>query len=237
MMLKLENISLGFKDNPDLISDANLEIPSPSLIPLFGKNGSGKSVLLKTISGLLKPKSGLIWINSNCISSMTPSKIAGEIAFMSATPPSLINLTCEEIVLTGRQRFISGINAPNQIDLEKVELAMMQTGILSIKNHGFGNLSDGTKQKVMLARCLAQDSSSILLDEPLAFLDYPTRIEFLQLLKNISTENRKLILYTSHDLGISIQTANSILAIKDNRLHRFENPNEFSKEWLFPNPQ
>jgi iron complex transport system ATP-binding protein len=88
----------------------------------------------------------------------------------------------------------------------------------------------------MLARCLAQDSRIILLDEPLAFLDYPTRIEFLKLLKIISEKNNKLIIYSSHDLGISIDQASAVLAIHNQTLHFFTEPSEFSKDWLFPLP-
>lgn len=203
---------------------------------MFGKNGSGKSVLLKTIAGLIQPKSGTIWVNEKNISSMTSSQIAGEIAFMTATPPSMINLTCEEIVLTGRQRFIAGIQSPNQQDLEHVVESMKQTDVHPIRDQAFAQQSDGTKQKVMLARCLAQDSKVILLDEPLAFLDYPTRLEFLKLLEQISVNKNKLIVYTSHDLSISLQLASSVLAIQHQQLHYFENPHQFSKDWLFPNP-
>ncbi len=234
MLLHLENISLGFPKQSPLLSNANLQIENPGIIPLFGKNGAGKSVFLRALAGINPPVQGKISIHNQSLSNLNPQDKAALAAYMSATPPTSTNLSVEEIILTGRQRFISGIKSPSTHDYAAIENALENTGISSIKKYPFSELSDGTKQKVMLARCLAQDSRLILLDEPLAFLDYPTRIEFLKLLKIISEKNNKLIIYSSHDLGISIDQASAVLAIHNQTLHFFAEPLKFSKDWLFP---
>ena len=234
MLLQLENISLGFPNQPLLLSNANLQIENPGIIPLFGKNGVGKSVFLRALAGITHPLQGKISIHNKTLIQLDPQEKASMAAYMSATPPTSTNLSVEEIILTGRQRFISGIKSPSTHDYNAIETALENTGISSIKKYPFSELSDGTKQKVMPARCLAQDSRIILLDEPLAFLDYPTRIEFLKLLKIISQKNNKLIIYSSHDLSISIDQASAVLAINNQTLHFFTEPSQFSKDWLFP---
>ncbi len=234
MLLQLENICVGFPKQPNLISNATISIPKPSIIPLFGKNGSGKSVLLRTIAGITQPTQGRIQIHAEDLSKLTAIQKSAKSAFMTATPPAPNHLSILEIVLTGRQRFISGLNSPSHEDYQAINYALQATGIESIKNQSFAELSDGTKQKVMLARCIAQDSKIILLDEPLAFLDYPTRIEFLKLLQQISRDSEKLILYSSHDITISLEYADAILAIHQQELHFFQEPTAFNKSWLFP---
>jgi len=234
MLLQLENISLGFPKQPQLLSNVNLQISNPGIIPLFGKNGAGKSVLLRALAGINPPLMGAIHIQNKPLTHLDSHQRAALAAYMTATPPSATNLSVEEIILTGRQRFISGMKSPSPNDFRAIQTALENTGIESLQKIPFAELSDGTKQKVMLARCLAQDSNLILLDEPLAFLDYPTRIDFLKLLKNISENNNKLIIYSSHDLTISLEQASAVLAINDQKLEFFNHPSQFSKDWLFP---
>jgi iron complex transport system ATP-binding protein len=115
-----------------------------------------------------------------------------------------------------------------------VENAMQKTGIHDLKNASFGALSDGVKQKVMLARCLAQDSQLILLDEPLAFLDYPSRINFLQLLSHLTKTEAKTIIYSSHDLQLSINHCDHIIALTQNQCDFYQNPKELVLTDIFP---
>jgi iron complex transport system ATP-binding protein len=113
---------------------------------------------------------------------------------------------------------------------------MQKTGISHLTQTNFGSLSDGVKQKVMLARCLAQDSEVILLDEPLAFLDYPSRIQFLDLLKVLAKSESKIILYSSHDLQLSLNYCDQVLALTHKKWQFFADPQSVIIADIFPNP-
>ena len=135
MLLQLENISLGFPKQPRLLSNANLLIENPGIIPLFGKNGVGKSVFLRALAGITQPIQGKISIHNKTLIQLNPQEKAALAAYMSATPPTSTNLSVEEIILTGRQRFISGIKSPSTHDYAAIENALENTGISSIKKY------------------------------------------------------------------------------------------------------
>jgi iron complex transport system ATP-binding protein len=234
-MLQLQNLSTGFaKKSVTLHQNISMRVDAGNLVLLLGPNGIGKSVLLKTVAGLQAPLSGEVSVNQINIHHTTPEIRASLSSILLATPPAIEQMKVSEIVLSGRQRFITGWKNPAQSDLTAVENAMRKTGIHDLKNASFGALSDGVKQKVMLARCLAQDSQLILLDEPLAFLDYPSRINFLQLLSHLTKTEAKTIIYSSHDLQLSINHCDHIIAITQNQCDFYQNPKELILTDIFP---
>ena len=175
-MLQLKNLSTGIqKQGITLHRNIHTDELGPGLILLLGPNGVGKSVLLKTLCGLIPPIQGEVLINKTNIHQTTPEHRASLSSILLATPPQIDQLSVYDMVMSGRQRFLQGWNDPTEKDIYEVTTAIEKTGIAEIQQKNFAELSDGIKQKVMLARCLAQDSKIILLDEPLAFLDYPSR--------------------------------------------------------------
>ena len=191
-MLQLKNLSTGIqKQGITLHHNITVDGLGPGLILLVGPNGVGKSVFLKTICGLLPPISGEVHINQTNIHLASPEIRASLSSILLATPPQIEHLSVYDMVMSGRQRFLQGWSNPTQKDVSEVLKAIEKTSVTDIQLKNFAELSDGIKQKVMLARCLAQDSQLILLDEPLAFLDYPSRTTFLKLLHQLAkTENK-----------------------------------------------
>jgi len=194
----------------------------------------GKSVLLKTICGLMPPMSGEVHINQINIHQTSPEIRASLSSILLATPPQIDHLSVYDMVMSGRQRFIQGWSAPTNKDVSEVLKAIDKTGVSDIQKKNFAELSDGIKQKVMLARCLAQDSQIILLDEPLAFLDYPSRTTFLKLLHQLAKTENKWIIYSSHDLNLSLKFCDQVMALTQTEFLYYRNPSDINLKDIFP---
>ena len=234
-MLQLKNLSTGIqKQGITLHHNITVDELGPGLILLIGPNGVGKSVLLKTICGLMPHMSGEVHINQINIHQTSPEIRASLSSILLATPPQLEHLSVYDMVMSGRQRFLQGWSDPTEKDVSEVLKAIKKTGVSDIQQKNFAELSDGIKQKVMLARCLAQDSQIILLDEPLAFLDFPSRTTFLKLLNQLAKTENKCIIYSSHDLYLSLQFCNQLMALTQNTFLHYTNPSDINLKDIFP---
>lgn len=191
-------------------------------------------MFLKTICGLLPPISGEVHINQTNIHLTSPEIRASLSSILIATPPQIEHLSVYDMVMSGRQRFLQGWSNPTQKDVSEVLKAIEKTGVTDIQLKNFAELSDGIKQKVMLARCLAQDSQLILLDEPLAFLDYPSRTTFLKLLHQLAKTENKCIIYSSHDLHLSLQYCDQVMALTQTEFLYYRKPSDIDLQNIFP---
>jgi iron complex transport system ATP-binding protein len=199
----------------------------------MGENGAGKSCLLKTISGLLKKKSGSIFIKNIEIDELSLIEIAQTIAVVLTEKVQVDFLTVYELVSLGRSPFLNNSSILSANDLKIVEDALEIINISELRNCYFQQLSDGQKQKVMIGRALAQTPQILILDEPTTFLDIPTRLELMKNLKFIAQEKNIAILISSHDAGLAKEFADSILYINNshelNEVSPIEVNNLFSK--------
>ena len=216
-MFRLQSITNGFNtgNSPTrLHTGLNLDFYGGELILMAGRNGSGKSTLLRILAGLETPPDGHVELNGRDLHRLDQPGMASAVSLMLAHPPDMPLTTCAEVVFTSRQRFIS----PWQWNLSEHRKAALQAletcGMRTFADRDFSRLSDGEKQKVMLARCLAQETPVLLLDEPLAFLDYPARRDMLDLLNRLCREQGKIIIYSSHDLELSLKHCHSLLLLQ-----------------------
>jgi iron complex transport system ATP-binding protein len=218
-MFTCKDLYIGYEKNPKgdyPVAGLNLILEPGTLTLLAGTNGSGKSSLLCTLAGLQESISGEISFAGQLIHSGAAEINAQHISIMFSTPPHLEYSLAQEVVLSGMSRFLNQWQWDYSDASEKALTALSKTGAEVYANKPFAALSDGEKQKVMLARCLAQNTPVILLDEPLAFLDYPSRQEMLNLLRNIALEEHKIILFSSHDIEISLPFSDNLLFLKGN---------------------
>ena len=187
---------------------------------LLGSNGAGKSTLLKTIAGYLPPLSGEVLIDGRSITSYTPAELSKKIAVVLTERPDTISMTVRDMVGIGRSPYTGFWGRLTEKDKEIVDHSMELTGVSAMSTRPVANLSDGERQKVMIAKALAQETPIILLDEPTAFLDFPSKIDIMALLKRLADEEGKTIFQSTHDVNMALQIADRLWIM--NRNHGIE---------------
>lgn len=208
-----DHLSIGFhtaKKETVLHQDLNLHICEGELSCLLGPNGAGKSTLIKTLSGFIPALKGDALVNSTSIKALSNKALAKVLSVVLTDKISVSHITVQEVVAMGRYPHLSFLGKINQKDNDFIEKAMRQVGILSMQHRLFNELSDGEKQKVMIAKALAQDTPVIILDEPTAFLDFPSKIEVMRILQQLTRTANKAILLSTHDVELALQIADRI---------------------------
>ena len=191
IILKTENLTIGYQSKKAqniVASDINLSIEKGKLITVLGKNGIGKSTLLRTISKVQKPLEGNIFINQKNIEKLTNKELSTALSLVLTESLPESQITVFELVALGRQPYTNWIDTLSKTDLEKINWAIEQTEIEHLKEKFFYELSDGQLQRVLIARALAQDTDLIILDEPTAHLDLHHTIKIFSLLKKLVAE-------------------------------------------------
>lgn len=235
--ITLQDLSIGYRSKGKtyvIAKDINASLHSGELTCLLGPNGIGKSTLLKTLSTFLSPIDGNILLNNIPISSYTHKEISHFIGIVLTTKPETDNLTVEELVGLGRSPYTGFWGTLSQEDKNIVEKAMQQVGVSHLRGRNIQHLSDGERQKGIIAKALAQETPIIFLDESTAFLDYPSKVETLLLLRHLAHELKKTILLSTHDVEQAIQYADNLWLMtqeKDNNVAlTVGTPQELRKE-------
>ena len=195
-------------------------LPRGTLTVLLGTNGAGKSTLLRTLAGLQPPLAGDIFWEGNSLASLTPEERAKRLSIVLTVRPETGNLTVREVVALGRLPHRQGLWGSRNAaaDAEAVERAMQLTTTSAWSERPVSRLSDGERQRAFIAKALAQETPLILLDEPTAFLDYPSRVQFFNLLKRLTNEMGKTVLLSSHDVELAAAHADRILLLSKESL-------------------
>ena len=221
-ILSTHNLSVGFKNGgivTTLLSQMNLTLEEGTLTALIGRNGAGKSTLLRAVSGSERPLGGSIIVNGKDMSRLPYSEVARMIALVSTERLMVGALNVREMVELGRQPHTGFMGRLDAKDREVVNRALASTRIMHMSEKMMSQLSDGERQKVMIARALAQETPVIILDEPTAFLDVANRIRTMQLLSQLAHEQGKAVLLSSHDISQTLRLADSLwLVTSDSRV-------------------
>ena len=211
--IRLVGLDTGYtgKHNIKRISE-NLtgEIRSGELTCLLGANGAGKSTLLRTLSAFLPPLAGNISVLGRPLQDYKPSELSTVIGVVLTERVTLQNMSVGELVGMGRSPYTGFWGRLSGEDRRKVGEALEMVGIASLRDRMVQTLSDGERQKVMIAKALAQETPIIFLDEPTAFLDYPSKVDILHLLHRLSREAGKTVFLSTHDLELALQIADRI---------------------------
>ncbi len=218
MVISLSQLSVGYTPSHPVISDINLELRSGQLACLIGENGIGKSTLLKTLTGFLPKLKGSLLLGNRDIESFSQRELARQVSIVLTQKPDVQNLTIEEIIGLGRSPYTGFFGRLRAEDRKVVDDAIATMGIEKLRGRMIQTLSDGERQKVMIAKALAQETPIILLDEPTAFLDFPSKAETFQSLQRMAHERDKLILLSTHDLELAVRFADSLLEVKKGTL-------------------
>lgn len=218
MVISLSQLSVGYSLSHPVISDINLELRSGQLACLIGENGIGKSTLLKTLTGFLPKLKGSLLLGDSDIDSFSQRELARQVSIVLTQKADVQNLTIEEIIGLGRSPYTGFFGRLRAEDRKVVDDAIATMGIEKLRGRMIQTLSDGERQKVMIAKALAQETPIILLDEPTAFLDFPSKAETFQSLQRMAHERDKLILLSTHDLELAVRFADSLLEVKKGTL-------------------
>ncbi len=214
--IRVENLVTGYHDKHRRIAvtdgiDASLF--SGELTCLLGPNGAGKSTLLKTLSAFIPPLAGRIVIEGRDLADYSDSDLAKVIGVVLTERINLSNMSVEELVGMGRSPYTGFWGALTEHDRSIVDEAISLVRINELRHRMVNTLSDGERQKVMIAKALAQETPIIFLDEPTAFLDYPSKVEIMQLLQELSRVKDKTVFLSTHDLELALQIADKIWLI------------------------
>ena len=216
-MIRFENLTLGYGSRT-LIDSLSGEIPSGGLTALVGRNGTGKSTLLRAIAALGEKRGGEIILCGKRIEELSPAEMAKTVALVTTDKVRISNLRCRDVVALGRAPYTNWIGRIQAQDEAIVGEALAAVGMSDYADRTMDSMSDGECQRIMIARALAQQTSIILLDEPTAFLDMPNRYELCTLLGKLAHEEGKLVIFSTHELDIALSLADSIALIDSPRL-------------------
>jgi len=209
----LKNLGIGYQTRHGVRTVAegiNGSIRSGELTCLLGANGVGKSTLLKTLSAFQPMTAGEVLIESREMTSYSDKELSRMIGVVLTEKPDVRNMRVRELVSLGRSPYTGFWGTCTKDDLKIVDEAIALVGIEALSKRMVHTLSDGERQKVMIAKALAQQTPVIFLDEPTAFLDYPSKVEVLQLLCEISRTAGKTIFLSTHDVELALQLADRI---------------------------
>lgn len=195
---------------------------------LLGPNGAGKTTLLRTLSGFLQPLAGRIVIDGRDMSSYPEEDLAKLLSVVLTERPSVTSMTVEQLVGLGRSPYTGFWGRLTDQDRKVVREALELTGISDMAQRRVETLSDGERQKVMIAKSLAQETPVIFLDEPTAFLDYPSKVEMMQLLRRLAREKNKTVFQSTHDLNMALRLADKIWLVDKKRGVRTGTPRELA---------
>ncbi len=209
MFLRTEKLSIGY-DQYLVQNELNLQIARGEFVCVLGTNGSGKSTLFRTLAGLEKSLAGSTYIDGRdicTIDSVTKSML---FAIVLTEKLDLENTTVFEVVALGRYPYSSWLGGLSEEDKQVVYDSLELVHLRDKADRPFNCLSDGERQRVMIAKALAQDTPLILLDEPTAHLDLPNRVEIMLLLQRLAHETQKAVLLSTHELDLALQAADKI---------------------------
>lgn len=223
MQITLSHLSVGYKVGHTVVSDINLTLQSGQLACLIGENGVGKSTLLKTLTGFLPKLEGSLLLDGKDISEFSQRALARQISIVLTQRPDVQNLTVEEIIGLGRSPYTGFFGKLHTNDQQIVDESITAVGIEKLKNRMIQTLSDGERQKVMIAKALAQQTPVIFLDEPTAFLDFSSKVETFQLLQRMAHEMGKLVLLSTHDLELAVRFSDTLLQVNGDGLRTVSN--------------
>jgi len=209
-----------------VLENLNFEIEHGSCVGIIGPNASGKTTLIKTLCGLLKPQTGQVVLDERDVHKMKPLARSRQVAVVSQEARIDFAFSVAEVVMMGRHPYIPRMGSPSSQDWEKVDWAMEVTGVSKLASRSISGLSGGERQRVLIARALAQEPDLLLLDEPTSSLDINHQVEILDLIKHLNHRQRMAIFMAIHDLNLAAQYCDRLMLVHQNRIFAWGNVEE-----------
>lgn len=230
--IQTEQLTVGYDGKP-LIRDIEIRLKKGEILTLIGPNGAGKSTILKSMTRQLKLVGGTVYLDSEVMSRMSGKDVAKRLAVVMTERIRPELMTCEDIVATGRYPYTGTLGILGEKDWEKVHEAMELVHALDFKDRDFTAISDGQRQRVLLARAICQEPEVIVLDEPTSFLDIRHKLELLAILKNMVVQKKTAVLMSLHELDLAQKISDSVICVHGDKIEKYGPPEEiFSSEYV-----
>lgn len=217
-VLETKSLTLSYGETP-IIDNLDLTIPKGKITVFIGGNGCGKSTLLRSMARLLKPKSGSVLLDGAVIHKMSTKEVARELAILPQGPEAPEGLTVLQLVKQGRYPYQNWMKQWSSEDEQKVNDALEATQMKEFAERHVDSLSGGQRQRAWIAMTLAQDTDTILLDEPTTYLDMTHQIEILDLLFELNEKEQRTIVMVLHDLNLACRYAHNIVAVRNRTIY------------------
>ena len=216
---RTENLSIGYPQKrrpPRIVADGiNVTLHRGEVVCLLGPNGAGKSTLLRTLAGMQAPLSGAVWLDGQPLASYDARALARRLSVVLTERISVGMLSAYGLVALGRYPYTSWTGRLTPADDDVVRQALTAVGAWPLASRYVAELSDGERQKVLIARALAQEPAVMILDEPTAFLDLPHRVEIVRILRDLAHRDGCTILLSTHDLDLALRHADKLWLLDD----------------------
>ncbi len=229
--LRTEKLTIGYKS--DLIRDISLEVRPGSIVTLIGPNGCGKSTLLKTISGSLKARGGSVLLGGEDMSSLDEHEIARQMSLVMTVSVKPELMTCREVIETGRYPYTGLLGILSEHDREITDRVISITNTQDVADRQFNAISDGQRQRVMLARAICQEPEVLILDEPTSYLDIRYRLDILTQIRQFARDENMAVIMSLHELDIAMRISDTVIAMGDGEVRRIGTPKEvFTEDFI-----
>lgn len=226
---QMKDLSVGYNGN-SLIRDINIGINKGEIVTLIGPNGSGKSTILKSITRQLKVVGGNVFFDDTSLLKLPYKELASKMAVVLTDRIKTELMTCHDIVATGRYPYTGRLGILTQEDECLVEEAMQAVHAQELGNRDFNAISDGQKQRVLLARAICQDPDVIVLDEPTSFLDVKYKLELLSILERMARQKKITVIMSLHEIDLAQKIADKIICVKGDTISHFGRPEDIFEE-------
>lgn len=223
--LEAKSLTLSYGDTI-IIDDLNIEIPKGEITVFIGANGCGKSTLLRSLARLLKPQTGAVLLEGEAIAKLPTKSIAKKLAILPQGPVAPEGLTVIQLVKQGRYPYQSWLKQWSEEDEKVVKYALQATKMEDFAERTVDSLSGGQRQRAWIAMTLAQETDTILLDEPTTYLDMTHQVEILDLLFDLNKNDKRTVVMVLHDINLACRYADNIVAIKDKKIYSQGKPED-----------
>lgn len=217
-MMEVKNLSFHYKGCPEVLKDVSFHARPGEFLAILGNNGAGKSTLLKCFDHILEPDAGEVLLDGEDLLKKSPREVAKEVAFVSQSAPDT-QMTVHDVVMLGRRPYMKW--GFTHEDHEIIHEAMHRLDVEDMRGRFLDQLSGGEKQKVMLARALAQQPKVLLLDEPTSALDIQNQYGVLKMVRDICHKDDMIAVIVIHDLDLALRFCDRFLLLKDGQVYRY----------------
>lgn len=221
MSIDVQKLCFAYKAQAEILRDISFRLASPCFLSIAGPNGAGKTTLLNLLSGLLKPASGSIEIDSKPINSYSVKQLAKKIAVVRQEFVPVFEFSAAQVVSMARTPYLGALAFETEADREAIAEALEMTDTARFADRPLGHLSGGERQRIFIARALAQQTPVLLLDEPTSFLDMKHQVGIYDLLKKMQIEKQKTIVSVTHDINLAAQYSDMILLLSADGSYTF----------------